>query len=132
MSSFFTVNILRIFLFCQCNLILFCICLQVYYLLNVFLSNAFLQLQKVSILSLLSRGTLFWYTLEALFLRVYGFGRCAQREVQPVLEFMGLKDEDYWITLFIMLLQLVLCKCLTLYLLIRKIHYSKKCNNNNA
>lgn len=83
-------------------------------------------------MQLLSNITLFRHTLEGLLLRVYGFGRCRDREVQPILEFMDLTDADYPVILLKLALNLLLWKGLALYLLVRKVNYDKRPVSGNS
>lgn len=113
-------------LLCRCKVIIACIVLDVFYLVNVLLCNVFIPLKGRPLMQLLSNLTLFRHTLEGLILRVYGFARCGEREVQPILEFMELTDADYPVILFKLLINLIFWKGLALYLLVKKVNCDRK------
>lgn len=112
-----------IYLLCRCDIILTCIIFSILSGLNVLLSNSFIPLNENAVLQFLSGGAAYRHTLEALFLQVYGFGRCKEREVQPLLENMNLTDADYPMILLKLVLHLIFWHCLTLYLLVKKVNY---------
>lgn len=106
--------------------ILGCICIEVLYLVNVLLSNVALPVAEVPVLDFLSQGTLLRHSFEAIMLRLYGFGRCGEREIQPLLIYMKLNEADYWNKLLVMLANFTFWKFLTLYILMRKSKNKKR------
>lgn len=115
-----------IFLLCHCDVILTSITLSVFYFVNILLCNVFIPLNQTTVLQFISNGALFRHTLEAFFLQIYGFGRCKEREVQPILEYMVLNDADYPLILLKLGLNLIFWKALSMYLLARKVNFYRK------
>ncbi len=111
-----------LYLLCRQRLPLTIISLTVLNFLNLLLCNLFIPLQgSEGLLQALSQGATARHSVEAFFLRLYGFGRCTEREVQPVLAYMGLADDDYPLLLLKLLLCVLFWKALLLWLLVRRV-----------
>ncbi len=64
--------------------------------------------------------------MQTLMLIEYGFGRCTDREIQPILLWMNITDEDYYYGLLMMVVNLFFYKGVALWMLIAKVKEPKR------
>ena len=65
------------------------------------------------------------WPLQALMVAQYGFGRCREREVQPILSYMGLEDEDFAVAITWMVINVLLYKGVAFWWLVRRMNSAK-------
>ena len=58
------------------------------------------------------------FIFEAVMLKIYGFGRCGPKEIQPLLYTMNLVDEDYPRVIGMLIFTAVVYRIIAFYLLI--------------
>lgn len=111
------------FIICNLNLIIAMVTGIGTYLTLLLLSNLFINLKHLHYFyQLISLISLPRFTLESLFLLEYGFGRCSPRQIQPVLYWMNLTDDDYFFCIAMLIGNLILYKVVALWMLIEKVN----------
>jgi len=91
------------------------------YLVLILLSNYFIPLKNLHYVhQLISMLSIPKYAFEAIALLEYGFGRCGPREIQVVLAWMDLQDEDYFTCIAMLAFHVVLYRSIAFWLLVRK------------
>lgn len=92
---------------------------------NVFLlwSNFFVKMARAHyVYQFISNFAFARFTLESIILLQYGFGRCAKKEIQPVLYLMDLEDEDYTTGILMLIFNLIVYRYIAFALLLRKMN----------
>lgn len=87
------------------------------------LSNVFTSLSTVHYAyQTLSYFVFVRWPLQALMLLQYGFGRCSEKEVQPILYRLNLTDDDYGVAWAWMLINLLFYRGVAFWMLVNKVN----------
>ena len=91
--------------------------------ISTLLSNLFIHIDKLSnVHQFVANFSVLRFNFEALTLLQYGFGRCGQREIQPILYMMAINDGDYYRALIMLTFLALMYHILAIILLIRSVN----------
>ncbi len=91
------------------------------------MSNIFTSLSTAHyVYQVLSNLAIPRWGMQTLMLLEYGFGRCTDREVQPILHWLSITDEDYYYGLLMMVVNLLFYRGVALWMLTSKVTVPKR------
>lgn len=84
------------------------------------LSNFFVNVHRLNIFyQIVSYFSISRWAFEAVLLLIYGFGRCKENvEVQPVLKWLQIEDNDYFNSILLLLLNCAVFRVISFCLLL--------------
>ena len=106
-----------------------------FFILMLFLGNCFVPLKELHYsLQILSSLSFLKYGFESIILIIYGFDRCSEDQISTVLYSLGIKTQDFWPNIIILIILCFFYKFITLFALItrNRMSHAKKYGNFQA